>query len=93
MSAALQALARALPGREVYLRAVVPAFGESSFVVVVVDGAGSRYRVTLTGLPHPDQDEAIRSIVEELLREHRDLLSDADVRALDELLAALAEVS
>jgi hypothetical protein len=91
VSAALQALARALPGREVYLRAVVPAFGKSSFTVVVVDGAGSRYRVTLTGLPATSEDEAIRSIAEELLRERHDLLSDSEKRSLQGVVAALAE--
>ena len=91
MSAALQALARALPGREVYLRAVAPPFGESHFRVVIVDGAGTNYRVTLTGLPDPDQDEAVRLLAAELLQQHRDLVVGAEVGALEELLAALAE--
>lgn len=92
MSAALQALARALPGREVYLRAVAPILGESSFYVVIVDGRDDRYRVTLRGLPDPDQDEAVRLLAAELLKQHRDLLVDGDVRALEDLLAALSEV-
>lgn len=91
MSAALQALARALPGREVYLRAVVPVFGESSFYAIVIDGRDDRYRVTLRGLPHPDQDDAVRDIIAELLREHRDLLNDIDALALENLLAAIEE--
>jgi hypothetical protein len=92
MSAALQVLARALPGREVYLRAVAPILGASSFYVVIVDGRDDRYRVTLRGLPDPDQDEAVRLLAAELLKQHRNLLVDGDVRALEDLLAALSEV-
>jgi hypothetical protein len=89
VSAALQALARALPEREVHLRALAPVFGEPAFLVVVVDGARTRYRVTITGLPDPDVDGAIRLLVAELLREHRDLLGTSDVCALEDLLASL----
>lgn len=92
MSAALQSLARALPGREVYLRAHVPTYGESSFYVVIIDGRSDRYRVTLRGLLDPDQDEAVRLLAAEMLKQHRDLLADADARALEDLLAALSEV-
>lgn len=92
MSAALQALARCLPGREVYLRARVPTFGESSFYVVIIDGRDDRYRVTLRGLPDPDQDKAVDLLAAELLRQHRDLIDEGEARALDALLVALREV-
>jgi hypothetical protein len=93
VSAALQALARALPDREVYLRAVAPAFGESHFRVVIVDGAGTSYRVTITGLPDHDANGAVRFIAAELLREHRDLVGDAEARALNALLDELGRMS